>query len=812
MFSNYFGFFESEIAKIEEFLSMNGFDPNLGGSLSKIETAQLIQTFCESIEMDLDQEDVEGSDAPDGDEDSFEDDLVLGNLKKPNAGKNKSKSSKRATSPSSSTPSSPLEGHHQVGGRMRSKQRINEHENGMTSFEPASPSSLISSTQLSSSQLKHEDSLSSSSSFSNFPSSSTQSGQSQSLRSSIASYLSASSSLPKGSAVSPPSSPSSSQPTSGSSAYSASLSSLFSSSFPSTATPSSTSQPLSSSASGNPSFLSSSSPSTPLSELARARASPSPSSSAVPLSSSSSVPSTLSDLSSSKLNRENKGIPADVEMALVDDWDTTKEKDPSKKSRDRARSKNLKRKRPRIDDISDEDDDVDDVVSFSSSTNGDGEGGEDDLSLVGEEKMEVAEKKKGDMNGHPKGGEEGKTGEKSQKTHSPSKDKGNEKAGSGSQRQGGSSASTKKPKSDSTPKGDPKARGGQSNRVGTSKAVAAGSFWQCISHYFDPILDEDLSKLSLVSVPGDPYQRKKTRSKIRPKKSKGKKGEGESELGDHNSDEDPEIVRMTGHGDMTQRILASLVHDKDVAIPTLDRPPRAATNASNPPESDDPLAYDLPLILPPTQDSTSPSLGTLESRVKRELLMCGLFSEEEFHPRQEFQNEPYKYIGVPAFGESCCWGVDVCDPVSDENAVTDFPRKKPTKSILYYSDGSDDEGVGGGGKKEKEKEREGEKEKDSGKGEVEMDIDEVGGGGEMGKRAIQRNKEIARASEKIMHVQRQLRDQVVMNNYYRSKLKQLAIGQRQRQVEMEKRMGDWKQAEQNYLKLVKRAPKKRKKK
>jgi ribosomal protein S30 len=342
----------------------------------------------------------------------------------------------------------------------------------------------------------------------------------------------------------------------------------------------------------------------------------------------------------------------------------------------------------------------------------------------------------------------------------------------------------------------------QSNRVGkASRAVTAGSFWQYISAYFDPITDEDMSKLKAHSIPPDPFVRKKAKTKQKPKKNKVKRNECDSDPGGDTSNDDPDTVKISDYGDITRNVIASLIHEKDVAVSSLDRPPRAATNATAAPDSNDPVAYDFPLHLPPTQENGQIPFSTLETRIKNELMMVGLFSEQELSSSPPIQsNEPYSNIGVAGFWDACCWGVDMSDTTPDENSIAHFPRKKRNNSVLYFSEESDEEmsdvcvfeGKGKAEKGESDSSESAEKKNGSGDAKTKTEIQII--------------------SDRIMHVQRELRNQIITNNYYKTRLRGLAEKHRILQSAFEKKKPDWDAYESAYLRQVKKTTKKRKKK
>ena len=67
-------------------------------------------------------------------------------------------------------------------------------------------------------------------------------------------------------------------------------------------------------------------------------------------------------------------------------------------------------------------------------------------------------------------------------------------------------------------------------------------------------------------------------------------------------------------------------------------------------------------------------------------------------------------------------------------------------------------------------------------------------------------------SERIKRTQKKLRDQVLLNNLSRAHLKELAEERREQLEKIEKKRKEWEMLEANYVKMVKKTPKKRKKK
>ena len=349
---------------------------------------------------------------------------------------------------------------------------------------------------------------------------------------------------------------------------------------------------------------------------------------------------------------------------------------------------------------------------------------------------------------------------------------------------------------DAKPRGRP-----ESNRVGTAKAVTAGSFWQSAAAYFDPITDEDMALLTPLPVPSDPYVRKKQKMNPkmkRPTSSMTPNGSHAMEIDSdamdkEASDDDPDMLRIIDFGPFTRRLLSSLIHDKDVTAPHLDRPLRTASGAL---DLTDPYATDFPLYLPPILDVT-PSLSTLESGVERELLLSSLFSEREIlnsspHSLPPFlsPSDPHTNIGTPSFWSLTCWGVDMGDNKMDEEAVVTLPVRK----------------------RREERKREKREESDSSEESEEEFLSRVSEKGREGEEREGRRSDLQELSERIKRTQKKLRDQVLLNNLSRAHLKELTEERREQLEKIEKKRKEWEMLEANYVKMVKKTPKKRKKK
>ena len=326
----------------------------------------------------------------------------------------------------------------------------------------------------------------------------------------------------------------------------------------------------------------------------------------------------------------------------------------------------------------------------------------------------------------------------------------------------------------------------QSNRVGvTSKAMTtSGAFWAYIGQYLRTITDDDMQYLALASVPGDPYARKKSRKKQKSKKLSDSSLLDASDLLMDISDEDAEAALPVECGEYTRRVLAALIHDPDVSVPVLDKPPRAATNSSNPPDVDDPLAFDLPLPLPPTQDCSTISLKHLEEKIREELFAIGLLGDEDISPSMASEDGPIFKIGISGHETTCCWGVDVDDGLSDDDVPSNFPDKKYLSSLNTISD--DDDG--------------------------DSSAAESSSGKKKAKRGRLVKDELKRVNDSLNHYQRMLRDQVVINNQGKLRLAKKAEELRQVQLQVDEKKPEWKALEQAYMRQAKKNTKKRKRK